>query len=49
MRVTVISTVIRALGTLPKALKSGDGRVGNRTTNRDHPNYSIYINTQVSY
>ena len=37
----VILIVIGELGTVPKGLVIGIGRVRNRRTSRDHPNYSI--------
>ena len=41
MRVTVITIVIGALGTVTKRLVQGTGGLGNKRTSRDHPNYSI--------
>ena len=40
MRLIVIPILICTLGTSPKVLEK-NGRVGNRRTNRDHPNYNI--------
>ena len=37
MKVIMTPAVNGVLGTIPK----GAGRVGNRRTNQDHPNYSI--------
>ena len=51
MKVTVIPIVIGALGMIPKRLGKGPGRVGNRRTSSDHPNYSmlkIVQNTEES-
>ena len=41
MKVTVIPFVIGALGMIPKGLVKGAGRVENRQTSREHPNYCI--------
>ena len=41
IKLTVISIVIGALGTIPKVLVKGVGRVRNRRTSRNHPNYCI--------
>ena len=42
MKVTVIPNVIGALGTIPKGLVKGTGRVRNRWMNRDHRNYCTF-------
>ena len=39
MRVTVIPIVIGALGTVPKGIRKGSGRIGNWRKNRDCPNW----------
>ena len=41
MKVTMIPIVNGAFGTVPKGLEKGAGRIWNRRTNRDHPNYSL--------
>ena len=41
MKMTVIPLVIDALGTIPKRNGKGTGRLGNKRTNGDHPDYSI--------
>ena len=38
---TMVPIIIGALGTIPKWLGKGAGRVENQRTRRDHPNYSI--------
>ena len=51
MMVTVIPLVIGALGTVPKGLEKGSGRVGNQGENEDHPDQSfieICKNTEKS-
>ena len=37
MKVTMIAIVVGTLGKFPK----GTGRLGNKRTSRDHPDYSI--------
>ena len=41
MNVTVILSVIGALGTIPKVLKKGTGRLGNKRTCEDYVDYSL--------
>ena len=41
MKVTVIPTVIGALGTVTKRFGTRTGGLGNKRTSGDHPNYSI--------
>ena len=41
MKVTVVPIVISALGTIPKGLERGAGRVGNCRANQTHSNHSI--------
>ena len=41
MKVTVIPVVFGELKTIPKMFGKEARRVGNRTTNRNHSNYSI--------
>ena len=41
MKVTEIPLVIGALGTTPKGLVKGTGRLRNQRTSGDHLNYSI--------
>ena len=40
MKVMVIPIVFGTLGSIPKG--KGTGKVGNKRTSGDHPNYSIY-------
>ena len=39
MMVTVMPVVIGALGKISRSLVRGSGRVGNRKTSIEHPNY----------
>ena len=51
MKAALIPVVTGALGTIPKSLVKKAGKVGNRRTTRDRPNYSIveiYQNTEKS-
>ena len=51
MRETILPIVVGALGTIPKGLVKGVGKVGNQRTRRDHSNYSsvnIGQNTEMS-
>ena len=41
MKVTVISVVIGALGTIPKIIDMGTGRLENRRISGENPGYSI--------
>ena len=41
MKVTVIPILIGALGTILKHLIKGTGRLENKRTSGDHPDYSI--------
>ena len=41
IEVTVIPIVIGALGMILKGFVTGTGRLRNRRTSREHPNYSI--------
>ena len=41
LKVTVIPTVIGALGTVTKAFGTGTEGLGYKRTSRDHPNYSV--------
>ena len=41
MKVTVIPIVVDALGTVPKELVKGTGRLGNKRTSREHSDYGI--------
>ena len=38
---TVIPIIVGALGTVPNRPGKESGRIGNRRTNRSHPNYTI--------
>ena len=51
IKVMVIPIVVSTLGTVSKGLNRRLGRVENRTTNQDHPNYrnvKIDLNTEKS-
>ena len=41
MKVTVISIVVSALGTITKMFSKRDGNLGNMKINRDRQNYTI--------
>ena len=41
MKVTVILIVTGALGTIPKRFGKEIGRLGNKRTSEDHPDYNI--------
>ena len=43
IRLTVIPILIGVLGTVFKGLEKEIGRVGNRRSNRDHPDHSIFF------
>ena len=46
MKVTIIPIVISTFGIVTKRIIKGTGRLGNKRTSRDHPNYSIIENGQ---
>ena len=39
---TVIPVIIGVLGTIPKDLEKGTGRLRNQKKSGDHPDYSIF-------
>ena len=41
MKVTVIPVVIRALAIVPKRIDERTGRLVNKRTSRDHPDYRV--------
>ena len=43
MKVTLIPIIIGALETIPKELVKGKGRLGNKKTSRDLPDYCIIM------
>ena len=49
MKVTVIPNVIGVLGTIPKIFDKRTGRLGNKRTGGDHPDYRIIKIDQNHY